>query len=46
MGTLEDVLKKSLQMQEYPSTGAPVRLRETWNLERGSYTGDFERRMK
>jgi hypothetical protein len=25
------------------SIGAPLQLRKTWNLEEGSYTGDFER---
>ena len=28
------------------SIGAPLQLRRTWNLEGGSYTGDFERCMK
>jgi hypothetical protein len=28
------------------SKGAPLQLRRTWNLEGGSYTGDFKRRMK
>jgi hypothetical protein len=28
------------------SIGAPLQLRITWNLEGGSYTGDFKRRMK
>jgi hypothetical protein len=28
------------------SIGAPLQLRRTWNLEGGSYTGDFKRRMK
>jgi hypothetical protein len=28
------------------SIGAPLHLRRTWNLEGGSYIGDFERRMK
>jgi hypothetical protein len=26
--------------------GAPLQLRKTWNLERGSYIGGFERCMK
>jgi len=28
------------------SLGAPLQLRSTWNLEGGSYTGDFKRCMK
>jgi len=28
------------------SIGAPLQLRRTWNLEVGSYTGDFERYME
>jgi hypothetical protein len=28
------------------SIWAPLKLRRTWNLEVGSYTGDLERRMK
>jgi len=28
------------------SIGAPLQLRRTWNLEGGSYTGDFERCME
>ena len=28
------------------SIGAPLHLRRTWNMEGGSYTGDFERYME
>ena len=44
LGTMEDVLKKA------SGTGTSIRahlqLRRTWNLEGGSYTGEFERCMK
>jgi hypothetical protein len=32
-----------LQLQASLSIGAPLQLRGTWNLEGGSYTGDFEK---
>jgi hypothetical protein len=44
MGTLEDMLKRSSGTGI--SIGPLLQLRRTWNLERGSYTGDFERYMK
>ena len=45
MGNLEDMLKKKASGTRI-SIGAPLQLRRTWNLEGGSYTGDFERCMK
>jgi hypothetical protein len=42
--TLEYTLKKASGMGI--STVAHLLLRRTWNLEGGSYTGDFERCMK
>jgi hypothetical protein len=44
LGTLEDMLKKASGMGI--SIGAPLKLRKTWNLEGGSYTGDFKKCMK
>jgi hypothetical protein len=40
LGTVEDMLRKAPDPSL--SIGAPLGLRRTWNLEGGSYTGDFE----
>jgi len=43
---LWEIRSYSLQIWESPSIGAHVVLRGTWCLGGGTFTGDFERRMK